>query len=147
MWQGSAAEGEPSGYGRRDSESAGTMLALVLRGRMELGKKIAARLRQPRSTAWPPSGSPMPSAIGAIARSVLDLRETQLGRATPRSSWARDRASTGAGASIACAPHLPGHHRAADGALGRACAPACAHVVVSVDPHPERHVRWFGDPR
>ena len=36
---------------------------------------------------------------------------------------------------------------AADGALG-AClrAGVVPHVVVSVDPHPERIVRWFGDP-
>ena len=83
-----------------------------------------------------------------IARSVLELAETPLGAgetaivvgAGPslrrRRSLERLRASGFAGTVVA-----------ADGALG-AClrAGVVPHVVVSVDPHPERIVRWFGDP-
>src|SRR4030095_16753314 len=83
-----------------------------------------------------------------IARSVLELAETPLGAgdaaivvgAGPslhrRRSVGRRRAAGFAGTVVA-----------ADGALG-AClrAGVVPHVVVSVDPHPERIVRWFGDP-
>ena len=84
-----------------------------------------------------------------IARSVLELAETPLG--------AGDVAIVvGAGPSLARRRSLErlresgwaGTIVAADGALG-AClrAGVVPHVVVSVDPHPERIVRWFGDPR
>jgi hypothetical protein len=84
-----------------------------------------------------------------ITRSVLELAETPLGAgesalvvgAGPslvrRRSLERLRESGWAGTIVAT-----------DGALG-AClrAGVVPHVVVSVDPHPERIVRWFGDPR
>jgi len=116
---------------------------------MELGKKIASALEAATFDRV--------AAVGLanaernrprIARSVLDLRETQLGAGNTalivgagpslhrRRSLDRLRAST-----------FPGTIVAADGALG-AClrAGVVPHVVVSVDPHPERIVRWFGDP-
>jgi len=125
------------------------MLALELRSRMELGKKIARALEA--ATFERVAGIGLANAERnrpRIARSVLDLRETQLGvgntalivGAGPslhrRRSLDRLRASTFAGTIVA-----------ADGALG-AClrAGVVPHVVVSVDPHPERIVRWFGDP-
>jgi hypothetical protein len=83
-----------------------------------------------------------------ITRSVLELAETPLGAGNTaivvgagpslrrRRSLERLRASGFAGTVVA-----------ADGALG-AClrAGVVPHVVVSVDPHPERIVRWFGNP-
>src|SRR5207247_6705845 len=83
-----------------------------------------------------------------IARSVLELAETPRGAGeaaivvgagpslSRRRSLERLRASGFAGTIVA-----------ADGALG-AClrAGVVPHVVVSVDPHPERIVRWFGNP-
>ena len=83
-----------------------------------------------------------------IGRSVLELGRASLGKgdaalvvgAGPslqrRRSLERLKASGFAGTIVA-----------ADGALG-AClrAGVVPHVVVSVDPHPERIVRWFGDP-
>ena len=83
-----------------------------------------------------------------IKRSVLELAKTPLGSgesavvvgAGPslhrRRSLQRLRASSFTGTIVA-----------ADGALG-ACLKAgvVPHLVVSVDPHGERIVRWFGDP-
>jgi hypothetical protein len=84
-----------------------------------------------------------------IARSVLELAETPLGSGD-------SALVVGAGPSLARRRSLErlrqsgwtGTVVAADGALG-AClrARVVPHVVVSVDPHPERIVRWFGDPR
>ena len=116
---------------------------------MELGRKIAEALEAATFERV--------AAVGLanaernrprIARSVLELAETPLGTgdaaivvgAGPslhrRRSLERLRASGFAGTVVA-----------ADGALG-AClrAGVVPHVVVSVDPHPERIVRWFGDP-
>ncbi|MBI2526482.1 MAG: DUF115 domain-containing protein [Candidatus Rokubacteria bacterium] len=84
-----------------------------------------------------------------IVRSVLELAEASLGTGSAavvvaagpslarRRSLERLRASGFAGTIVAV-----------DGALG-AClrVGVLPHVVVSVDPHPERIVRWFGDPR
>jgi hypothetical protein len=116
---------------------------------MELGRKIASALEAATFERV--------AAVGLanaernhprIVRSVLELAETSLGAgdaaivvgAGPslqrRRSLERLRVSGFAGTVVA-----------ADGALG-AClrAGVVPHVVVSVDPHPERIVRWFGDP-
>jgi hypothetical protein len=83
-----------------------------------------------------------------VGRSILDLADARLGdgdaaivvAAGPslrrRASLDRIRASKFSGAIVAV-----------DGALG-AClrAGVVPDVVVTVDPHPERIVRWFGDP-
>ena len=116
---------------------------------MELGRKIARALEA--ATFERVAGIGLANAEvnrPRIARSVLELAETLLGSgevamvvgAGPslhrRRSLERLRASGFAGTIVA-----------ADGALG-AClrAGVVPHVVVSVDPHPERIVRWFGDP-
>jgi len=116
---------------------------------MELGRKIAEALEA--ATFERVAGVGLANAEAnrsRIARSVLDLAETPLGAgeaaivvgAGPslyrRRSLERLRAAGFAGTIVA-----------ADGALG-AClrAGVVPHVVVSVDPHPERIVRWFGDP-
>jgi len=116
---------------------------------MELGRKIASALEA--ATFERVAGVGLANAERnrpRIARSVLELAETPLGAgdaavvvgAGPslhrRRSLERLRASGFAGTIVA-----------ADGALG-AClrAGVVPHVVVSVDPHPERIVRWFGDP-
>lgn len=116
---------------------------------MELGRKIAQALEA--ATFERVAGIGLANAErnrSRIARSVLELAETPLGTgdaaivvgAGPslhrRRSLERLRASGFAGTIVA-----------ADGALG-AClrAGVVPHVVVSVDPHPERIVRWFGDP-
>ena len=116
---------------------------------MELGRKIAEALES--ATFERVAGVGLANAEAnrsRIARSVLELAETPLGAgeaaivvgAGPslyrRRSLERLRAAGFAGTIVA-----------ADGALG-AClrAGVVPHVVVSVDPHPERIVRWFGDP-
>lgn len=116
---------------------------------MELGRKIASALEA--ATFERVAGVGLANAErnhSRIVRSVLDLVETPLGAgdaaivvgAGPslhrRRSLERLRASGFAGTIVA-----------ADGALG-AClrAGVVPHVVVSVDPHPDRIVRWFGDP-
>ena len=116
---------------------------------MELGRKIAQALEA--ATFERVAGVGLANAEEnhpRIARSVLELADTPLGTgeaaivvgAGPslyrRRSLERLHASGFAGAIVA-----------ADGALG-AClrAGVVPHVVVSVDPHPERIVRWFGDP-
>jgi hypothetical protein len=116
---------------------------------MELGRKIASALEA--ATFERVAGVGLANAERnrpRIVRSVLELVEMPLGAgdaavvvgAGPslhrRRSLERLRASGFAGTIVA-----------ADGALG-AClrAGVVPHVVVSVDPHPERIVRWFGDP-
>jgi hypothetical protein len=116
---------------------------------MELGRKIASALEA--ATFERVAGVGLANAERnhpRIARSVLELAETPLGvgdaaivvGAGPslqrRRSLERLRASGFAGTIVAV-----------DGALG-AClrAGVVPHLVVSVDPHPERIVRWFGDP-
>jgi hypothetical protein len=116
---------------------------------MELGRKIARELEA--ATFEHVASIGLENAERnrpQIVRSVLELRDAQLGTgdtaivvgAGPslrrRRSLERLRVSNFAGAIVA-----------ADGALG-AClrAGVMPHVVVSVDPHPERIVRWFGDP-
>src|SRR3989449_7240427 len=121
----------------------------VRKPRMDLGKKIARALEAATFDRVGVVGlANAERNRPRIARSVLDLRETQLGAGNTalivgagpslhrRRSLDRLRAST-----------FPGTIVAADGAL-RAClrAGVVPHVVVSVDPHPERIVRWFGDP-
>jgi len=116
---------------------------------VELGRRIAQALEA--ATFERVAGVGLANAEAnrpRIARSVLELAETPLGAgeaaivvgAGPslrrRRSLERLRASGFTGTVVA-----------ADGALG-AClrAGVVPHVVVSVDPHPERIVRWFGDP-
>src|SRR3989475_7658617 len=116
---------------------------------VELGRKIAQALED--ATFERVAGVGLANAESnrpRIARSVLELAETPVGTgdaavvvgAGPslhrRRSLERLRGSGFAGTIVA-----------ADGALG-AClrAGVVPHVVVSVDPHPERIVRWFGDP-
>jgi hypothetical protein len=116
---------------------------------MELGRKIADALEA--ATFERVAGIGLANAERnqpRIVRSVLELAETPLGAgdvaivvgAGPslqrRRSLERLRVSGFAGTVVA-----------ADGALG-AClrAGVVPHVVVSVDPHHERIVRWFGDP-
>ncbi|HET8576529.1 MAG TPA: 6-hydroxymethylpterin diphosphokinase MptE-like protein [Methylomirabilota bacterium] len=116
---------------------------------MSLGKQIASALKDATFERV--------AAVGLanaelnrprIGRSVLELGQASLGRgdaalvvgAGPslhrRRSLERLKASGFTGTIVA-----------ADGALG-AClrAGVVPHIVVSVDPHPERIVRWFGDP-
>ncbi len=116
---------------------------------MELGRKLARALEA--ATFERVAGVGLANAEEnrpRIARSVLELAETPLGTgdaavvvgAGPslhrRRSLERLRGAGFAGTIVA-----------ADGALG-AClrAGVAPHVVVTVDPHPERIVRWFGDP-
>lgn len=116
---------------------------------MDLGRKIARALEA--ATFERVAGVGLDNAEinrPRIARSVLELAETPLGMG--------DAAIVvGAGPSLQRrrslerlrASGFPGTIVAADGALG-AClrAGVVPHVVVTVDPHPERIVRWFGDP-
>ena len=117
---------------------------------MELGRRIAEALESATFERV--------AAVGLanaernrprITRSILELAETPLGAGD-------DAIVVGAGPSLArrrslerlLAAGYAGTIIAADGALG-AClrAGVIPHVVVSVDPHPDRIVRWFGDPR
>jgi hypothetical protein len=115
---------------------------------MELGKRIAARLEA--ATFERVAGAGLDNARRNqrwVDRSILELRE-----------------AVGAGEAAVVVSAGPSLHRrrslerlrdarfaglivAVDGALG-AClrAGVVPHVVVSVDPHPGRIVRWFGDP-
>ena len=116
---------------------------------MELGRRIASRLAG--ATFERVAGIGLANAElnqPRIGQSVLGLRDLDLGTgdaaivigAGPslhrRRSLARMRLAGFGGTIIA-----------ADGALG-AClrAGVVPHVVVTLDPHPERIVRWFGDP-
>ena len=116
---------------------------------MDLGKKIARELEA--ATFEHVASKGLKNAEDNrphIARSVLELRDALLGTG--------DAAIVvGAGPSLRQCRSLErlrvsdfaGTIVAADGALG-AClrAGVVPHVVVSVDPHPDRIVRWFGDP-
>ena len=116
---------------------------------MELGRQIARAL----------SGATFDrvAAVGLanaevnqprIRRSILELGRQPLGEG--------DAAIVvGAGPSLyqrqsldrLRAAEFPGAVVAADGALGACLRNGIVpHLVVSVDPHPERIVRWFGDP-
>jgi hypothetical protein len=116
---------------------------------MELGRRIAEALEAATFERVAAVGLANAEANRArIVRSVLELAETPLGAG-------ESALVVGAGPSLARRRSLerlresgwPGTIVAADGALG-AClrAGVVPHVVVSVDPHPERIVRWFGDP-
>src|SRR5262250_2876572 len=116
---------------------------------MELGRKIAEALEA--ATFERVAGVGLANAEtnhSRIARSILELAETPLGTgeaaivvgAGPslyrRRSLERLRDAGFAGTIVA-----------ADGALGACLRHGIVpHVVVTVDPHPERIVRWFGDP-
>jgi len=116
---------------------------------MELGRQNASRLKEATFERVVAAGLSNAEINGPrIQRSVLELSRLRLGAgdsaivvgAGPslhrRRSLERLRASGYAGTVVAV-----------DGALG-AClrAGVVPHVVVSVDPHRERIVRWFGDP-
>lgn len=116
---------------------------------MELGRRIASQLEAATFERV--------AAVGLanaeinhprIRRSILELAQVPLG--------AGDAAVVvGAGPSLhrkwslerLKASGFTGTIVAADGALG-AClrTGVVPHVVVTLDPHPERIVRWFGDP-
>ncbi len=117
---------------------------------MELGRKIARELEA--ATFEHVASEGLKNAEDNrpyIGRSVLELRDAQLGTGDTA-------VVVGAGPSLRRRQSIerlrdsnfPGTIVAADGALG-AClrAGVVPHVVVSVDPHPDRIVRWFGDPR
>jgi hypothetical protein len=116
---------------------------------VELGRKIAQALEAAtveRVTAIGFANAKLNDCH--IRRSVLELAETELGSGD-------SAIVVGAGPSLRRRRSLErlrisgfrGTIVAADGALG-AClrAGVVPHVVVSVDPHRERIVRWFGDP-
>jgi hypothetical protein len=116
---------------------------------MELGRQIASRLKDATFERIAAAGLANAELNAPrIRRSILEL----------------GRAALGAGDSAIVVGAGPSLHRrrslerlrgagytgtvvAVDGALG-AClrAGVVPHVVVSVDPHRERIVRWFGDP-
>jgi hypothetical protein len=116
---------------------------------MELGKQIARALEG--ATFERVAGVGLANAElnrARIRRSVLELSREPIGQGTAavvvgagpslhrRRSLERLRGSGFNGAVVA-----------ADGALGACLRDGIVpHVVVSVDPHPERIVRWFGDP-
>ena len=116
---------------------------------MDLGKRIASRLEA--ATFERIAGVGLENAAvnrPKIERSILELGDVALGDgdsavvvgAGPslhrRDSLARLRKSGYTGTVVAV-----------DGALGSCLrAGVVPHLVVSVDPHRERIVRWFGDP-
>jgi hypothetical protein len=116
---------------------------------MDLGKRIASRLQA--ATFDRIAGVGVENAAvnqPRIKHSILELADLTLGEgdsavvigAGPslhrRDSLARLRKSGFAGTVVAV-----------DGALGSCLrAGVVPHLVVSVDPHRERIVRWFGDP-
>jgi hypothetical protein len=116
---------------------------------MDLGKRIASRLQA--ATFDRIAGVGLENAAAnrpRIDHSILELAEVPIGEgetavvigAGPslhrRDSLTRLRKSGFAGTIVAV-----------DGALGSCLrADVVPHVVVSVDPHRERIVRWFGDP-
>jgi hypothetical protein len=116
---------------------------------MELGKQIASRLEA--ATFDRIAGIGLENAAlnrPRIKHSILELGEVELGGgdtavvigAGPslhrRGSLARLRKTAYTGTIVAV-----------DGALGSCLrAGVVPHLVVSVDPHRERIVRWFGDP-
>ena len=116
---------------------------------MELGKQIARALSEATFDRVAAVG--LANAVvnlPRIRRSILDLGAQELGEG--------DAAIVvGAGPSLyrrrslerLRAAGFPGSVVATDGALG-ACLRSgiVPNLVVSVDPHPERIVRWFGDP-
>jgi hypothetical protein len=117
---------------------------------MELGRRIANALEAATFERVVAAGlANAERNRSRVERSVLELAESSLGAGSAavvvaagpslgrRRSLERLRSSGWAGTIVA-----------ADGALG-AClrAGVVPHVVVSVDPHPDRIVRWFGDPR
>jgi Protein of unknown function DUF115 len=116
---------------------------------VELGRKIAQALEA--ATFERVAGVGLANAEAnrpRIARSVLELAETPLGAGEAA-------VVVGAGPSLRRRRSLErlrafgftGTIVAADGALGSCLrAGVVPHVVVSVDPHPDRIVRWFGNP-
>ena len=114
---------------------------------MELGKRLAHALE--RATF---------ERVAAVGLANAELNRPRIGRSILELA---DTASGGTALVIGAGPSLHGRRSlarlaahgfagtvvAADGALG-AClrAGVVPDVVVTVDPHPDRIVRWFGDP-
>ena len=116
---------------------------------MELGRKIAARLGEATFDRVAQVGLFNAELNRPRARrSVLELGTMEIG--------AGDAAVVvAAGPSLARRhsierlrdSHFPGAIIAVDGALGACLRNGLVpHLVVTLDPHPERIVRWFGDP-
>jgi hypothetical protein len=116
---------------------------------MELGKQIARALSEATFDRVAAVGLANAEVNQPrIRRSILDLGAQELGEGGAA-------IVVGAGPSLyrrrslerLCAAGFPGAVVATDGALG-ACLRSgiVPSLVVSVDPHPERIVRWFGDP-
>jgi len=116
---------------------------------MDLGKQIASRLEA--ATFDRIAGIGLENAAlnrPRIKHSILELAEVELGQGD-------SAVVIGAGPSLHRRESLTrlgksgytGTIVAVDGALGSCLrAGVVPHVVVSVDPHRERIVRWFGDP-
>lgn len=116
---------------------------------MELGRRIASQLNE--ATFERVAGVGLANAElnrPRIRRSILELAETPLGEGDAAivvgagPSLHRRRSLERLGAS-----GFTGTIVAADGSLG-ACLRngVVPHVVVTLDPHAQRMVRWFGDP-
>jgi hypothetical protein len=116
---------------------------------MDLGKRIASRLQSATFDRIAGVGAEN-AAVNQprIKHSILELAELTLGDGNTA-------VVIGAGPSLHRRDSLarlrksgyPGTIVAVDGALGSCLrAGVVPHVVVSVDPHRERIVRWFGDP-
>lgn len=115
----------------------------------DLGRRIAGRLGEATYDRIASTGlANAEKNTPRIGRSVLELVAAPLGRG-------HSAIVVGAGPSLSrrkslerlAASGYAGTIVAADAALG-ACLRAgiVPHVVVTVDPHAERIVRWFGDP-
>lgn len=115
----------------------------------DLGRRIASRLSEATFERVAAVGVENAAANRPrIGRSLLELGDAPLGEGDAA-------VVVGAGASLQrrrslerlAATRFTGTVVAADGALG-ACLRSgiVPHVVVCVDPHRERIIRWFGDP-
>src|SRR5712691_6550444 len=83
VWRGAAA-GEPSGYGRWDSERASGW---------SWEERSPASLRRPRSSMWRASASRTPRGIGHTSDALFSSSATlSSARATPPSWWAPGQA-------------------------------------------------------
>lgn len=116
---------------------------------MELGRRIASRLASATFERVAELGLANAELNGVRVRhSLLDLADGPLGSS-------ESAVVIGAGPSLSRRQSVERLARsgfggtivATDGALGAALRGGVVpHVVVSVDPHPARIVRWFGDP-
>jgi hypothetical protein len=116
---------------------------------MELGRRIAGRLSAATLERIGAAGlANARENRPRIRRSVLELGQAPLGEGDAAIVVAAGP-SLGRRRSLQrlCEGGFRGTIVAVDGALGACLRQGVVpHVVVSVDPHPERIVRWFGDP-